>query len=229
MLTLLTISLIILALASGPVVGNLLKGRNWKWVYALYLILFLLATGQAYYIFFSTGTFFVAAVTCLPLPAALIGVLYLFYWRGKNIEVYQANKSLRRMYWLGVLLVPLISLTPFFDLILLRSACFNLNQRAAGPILSAMENYHQDFGDYPEVITVLVPEYLDEIPAGRCKPLPGSSIDEPSFTITKCIQEEITILTIPIGSGEWIQRYNPESDKWAMLSFLDGACSFLDR
>ena len=132
------------------------------------------------------------------------------------------------MYWLAVLLIPLIMVTPFFDMILFRSACFSLNQRAAEPILEAMETYHQELGVYPEVITALIPEYLDEIPAGRCKPLPGSSIAEPSFTITKCIHEDITILTIPISSGEWIQRYNPETSKWATLSFLDGACSYLD-
>lgn len=228
MLNILLFSLLILILASGPLIATLLNSRAWLWVIVNLVLLFLLASGLAYYIFFSTGTFFVAALTCLPLPLSLIAVLYLLYWRRKNIAEFQGDRSLKRMYWMAILLIPLIMVTPFFDMIIFRSTCFSLNQRAAEPILEAMETYHQELGVYPEDISALAPKYLNEIPAGRCQPLPGSSITEPSFTITKCIHEDITILTIPIGSGEWIQRYIPESGKWATLSFLDGACSYLD-
>ncbi len=133
------------------------------------------------------------------------------------------------MYWLGIFLIPIILITPFFDLIILRSACFNLNQRAAQPIIIAMENYHQDLGVYPDDMSGLLPNYLSEIPAGKCTPIPNAHFDIPTFEIEQCSHEDVTILTIPIGSGEWIQRYNPETGKWATISFLDGACSYLDK
>ncbi len=229
MLNVVTILLFGFALVSGPAIGTLLLNRKLGWVFVPLALLFLLAAGQAFLIFFSTGTFFVAAVTCLPLPAGFITLLYLLYWRGKNEEILQSETPVRRMFWLTMILISIILITPFFDLVILRSACFSLNKRAAAPIITAMEEYHQEYGDYPEHISSLSPDYLDSIPQGRCQPLPGSSLTKPTFNIEKCIHEDTTILTIPITSGEWIQRYHPETGQWATLSFLDGACSYLDR
>ena len=132
------------------------------------------------------------------------------------------------MFLLTAGLIPLILITPFFDLVIFRSACFSLNKRAAAPLVSALAAYRQDREIYPEEISDLMPDYLEQIPQGRCQPLPGSSLNKPDFQIEKCRHEDATILTIPITSGEWIQRYNPETGRWATLSFLDGACSYLD-
>ena len=229
MLNVITILLFVIALISGPAIGLLLLNRKFGWIFTFLAFLLLLAAGQAYLIFFSTGTFFVAAVTCLPLPAGFITLLYLVFWRNKHEEVTQSDKSIRRMFWLTALLIPLILITPFFDLVIFRSACFSLNKRAAAPIISALEEYHQEFGTYPEQISNLAPDYLSQIPMGKCQPLTGSSLTKPSFNIEKCVHEDATILTIPITSGEWIQRYNPGTGHWATLSFLDGACSYLDN
>ena len=186
MLNVITIALFGLALVSGPAIGLLLLNKKFSWVFAIFGLLALLAAGQAYVIFFSTGTFFVAAVTCLPLPAGFLTLLYLLYWRAKNEEVLQSEQPVRRMFWLTAVLIPMILITPFFDLVLFRSACFSLNKRAAAPIVSALSTYRQDVGAYPEHISDLSPGYLEQIPQGRCQPLPGSSLTKPAFQIEKC-------------------------------------------
>lgn len=228
MLNFLAFSFFALALASGPLYRFLLNKRQYLWNLILLVVLFLLSAGLSFYIFFSTGTFFVAAITCVPMPIALIAALFLFSWRRKNRELYQTEKPIRRIYWLGMFLIPIFLISPFFDLLIFRSTCFNLNQRAAQPIITAIEKYREEIGT-PLSIEVLVPEYLSEVPTGKCAPLPGSSIEKPVFKIERCTSEEVSILTIPITSGEWIQRYNIETEKWATLSFLDGACSYLNR
>ena len=79
MLNFLAFSLVFLGLTSGPLYGFLLSKRHWVWNIILLILLFLLGFGLSFYIFFSAGTFFVAAITCLPIPAAAIAVLLLLF------------------------------------------------------------------------------------------------------------------------------------------------------
>jgi NADH:ubiquinone oxidoreductase subunit 6 (subunit J) len=218
-----------MGLAAGPLYGYHLKTRKGVRNIILVIVLLLLTLGQSAYIFFSTGTFFVAGLSCIPLPVAPIAMILLLIWRLKNKDLLQQEKKIHILYWVGFFLIPAILISPFFNLLLLRSACFSLNQRAAQPIITTMENYYKDFGVYPEELAELQPDYLAEIPAGKCTPFRGAQFEIPKFKITNCSFENVNILTIPIASGEWIQRYNPETGNWATLSFLDGECSYLDR
>jgi hypothetical protein len=193
----------------------------------LLIVLFALGLGLSFYIFFSTGTFFVAGITCLLFPLALIVLLIMLIRRPHLMESAENKPSFGRAYWVGTILIPLLIMLPFFELFWIRMACFELNQRSAGPIVAAMEAYKQDQGNYPGELDMLVPSYIDSIPAGRCAPLSSSEMRIPNFDISTCTSEDVTILTVPIGSGEWIQRYNPESGIWSRVSFLDGACSYL--
>ncbi len=228
MLTFLTLTLVVLGLSAGPLHLSALKNRN-RWLsLALFGSLALLGFGLAYYIFFSTGTFFVAAITCLLIPVALIAAIITIWLRSRQWETLQNNASLRRMFYLGAVLIPILLAAPFFELIAFRSLCFSLNQRSAQPLIAAVERYHTQEGAYPPSLSYLLPGYLDAIPRGKCTPLNESSFEAPAFDLYVCSPEESTILTVPIGSGEWIQRYNFESGKWATISFLDGACSYLE-
>ena len=228
MLSVLLISLFVLGLASGPIFGYFLLRNQKIGNVALMVILFVLGLGLAFLIFFSTGTFFVSGITCLLIPFALIVLLIFLYWRKNHKESIESDRVFRRWYWLGAILTPLILTLPFFEIFMIQAACVNLNQRAAAPIIAALESYKNSHGDYPEELDDLMPEFLDTIPAGRCAPISKSEYDKPIFDITICTPEDVTILTVPIGSGEWIQRYNTETGLWARISFLDGACSYLE-
>lgn len=107
-------------------------------------------------------------------------------------------------------------------------ACFGLNKHAAQPIIAALDEYQTDNEIYPEVLDDLVPEHIASIPTGRCAPFSRSEYDPLNFEIDFCSPNDTPILTIPISSGEWIQRYNLETGLWARISFLDGACSYLE-
>jgi len=221
------ISLIVLGLAAGPIYGYfLLKDQN-PWNILLLVVLFALGLGLSFYIFFSTGTFFVAGVTCLLIPLALIVLLFMLFWRKRYQERLENDQAFRRGYWIGTILIPLIIVLPFFELFWIRIACFELNQQSAAPIIAAMEAYNQDQGDYPTELDALVPDYLGTIPAGRCAPISRSEMSKPHFDISTCTLGDVIILSVPIGSGERIQRYNLESGIWSRASFLDGACSYL--
>jgi hypothetical protein len=221
------ISLTVLGLAAGPVYGYFLLKNQKVWNIVLLSALFALGLGLSFYIFFSTGTFFVAGVTCLMIPLALIVLLFMLFWRRKHMERLRNDQPFRHGYWAGAILIPLILVLPFFELFWIRVACFELNQRSAAPIIAALEAYEHAQGDYPDEIEVLVPDYLASIPAGRCAPFSSSEMTKPNFDISTCTPGDVTILSVPIGSGEWIQRYNLETGIWSRASFLDGACSYL--
>ncbi|MBT3388890.1 MAG: hypothetical protein HN413_00610 [Chloroflexi bacterium] len=230
MLATLTILLILISLASGPLYLRLLHKKNYLLAVALSGLLALLGSGLATTIFFSTGTFFVAGVTCLLIPVALISLLIL-RWLGQRTyaNALQTNPEFRRGYWLGIIFIPILIAAPFFELSIIRSTCFRLNQGAAQGLIAAVEQYQAQQNAYPETLDALVPEYLVTIPPGKCAPLPDAGFNAPRFEILTCTPENITILIVPIGSGEWIQRYNFENGAWATLSFLDGACSYLEQ
>jgi hypothetical protein len=221
------ISLTILGLAAGPVYGYFLLKNQKAWNTVLLVVLFALGLGLSFYIFFSTGTFFVAGVTCLMIPLALIVLLFMLFWRRKHLERMESDQAFRRGYWAGTILIPLILALPFFELFWIRVACFELNQRSATPIIAAMETYKNAQGDYPGEIEALVPDYLASTPAGRCAPFSNSEMTKLDFDISTCTPGDVTILSVPIGSGEWIQRYNLKTGLWSRASFLDGACSYL--
>ena len=229
MLTILTICLILFSLASGPLYLQLLHKKAYGLTAALPGLLILLGGGLATIIFFSTGTFFAAGVTCLLIPVALMALILMIGLRRKYTEALQDDHRFQRGYWLGIVLIPALIAAPFFELAGIRSICFGSNQRAAQGLIAAVEQYQNEQGAFPETLDALVPGYLPAIPAGKCAPLPEAGFNAPAFEILTCTPENITILVIPIGSGEWIQRYNFENGLWATLSFLDGACSYLEQ
>lgn len=228
MFSFLIISLLILGLGAGPIYCAFLFKNQKGWLIGLLGVL--IASGQALsiYIFFSTGTFFVAGVTCLLFPIALIAALIMLFWRKNYQEQLASDRSLRHWYWAGMILIPIILVLPFFELLWIQRACFGLNRHAAQPIISALEEYHAENGNYPETLDELVPEYFASLPPGRCAPFSSSNSEKLKFEINICQPDDIPILTVPIGSGEWIQRYNLGTGDWARISFLDGACSYLE-
>jgi len=227
MFSILSISLLILGIAAGPLYCYFLIRNKKVWSVILLILLFALGLGLSVLIFFSTGTFFVAATTCLLFPIALITTLIMVFWRRKQLDQLASNRSLRRWYLAGVILVPLILILPFFELFGIQMGCFRLNRRAAQPIITALDEYQRDNEKYPEVLDDLVPKYLDLVPHGSCSPHSRPEYEPLEFEIQVCSNEDVPILTIPIGTGEWIQRYNLETGDWARISFLDGACSYL--
>lgn len=228
MLIFLMIAIFTLGLLAAPLLGYLLSQRRFGLIVGMLVLLLVSGGGLASYIFFSTGTFFISGITCLLFPLALIALLIALFWRRKNGDLLSSDIQVKRWYWVGVVLIPIILVLPFFEIFGITAACFGRNARTAEPIIAAMEAYHQDHGIYPEEINALSPQYLGEIPAGHCAPIGASTFEVPVYDISTCTYDgETTVLSIPIGSGEWIQRYNMDTGLWSRVSFLDGACSNL--
>jgi hypothetical protein len=193
-------------------------------------LLFLLIWGIFFsvYIVLGIGTFLLGgALSCLTLPAAVISLIVFIGCRAAFFRRFKEDELRRRLYLAGGLLVPFLILIPCFGPIFITSMCFELNKQTGKTIVVALEAYKQDHGTYPEELESLVPTYLPAIPSARCVPFSSPSADEkPEFALRKCRTGE-TLLTVPIATGEWIQRYNLATGNWARVSFLDGACSHL--
>jgi hypothetical protein len=204
----------------------LLSKRYLPLVVAFLSLLLIGGIAISVYIVFDIGTFWGGALSCLTVPAAVISLIVFIGCRAAFFRRFEEDKLRRRLYLAGGLLVPFLILIPCFSPIFATSICFELNRHTGNTIVVALEGYKQDHGTYPEKLESLVPAYLHEIPPARCVPFSSPPYERPEFTLRKCRTGE-TLLTVPIATGEWIQRCNLATGNWSRASFLDGACSHL--
>jgi hypothetical protein len=214
----------------------LLRKRYLRLVVVFLSLLLAWGIAASVYIFFGIGTFMLGgALSCLTIPAAAIALIVFVGGRASFFRSFEEDELRRRLYLASCLLVPFLLLIPCFGPIIITFGCFELNQLTGNTIVVALEAYRQDRGTYPEELEALVPEYLPAIPSAQCLPFPPSpwsrpevlsSGQEPGFALQRCYTGE-TLLTVPIATGEWIQRCNLATGNWSRASFLDGACSHL--
>lgn len=117
-------------------------------------------------------------------------------WLAFFYQAFHEDKLRVRLCLLGGLLIVVLQLTPIVGNFGMGAVCYQQTTRAGSPIITAMEAYKRDFGDYPEELGTLVPGYLQEIPSPSCSWLSGTSTrSEVGFSLQQC-SEDVTLLTL---------------------------------
>jgi hypothetical protein len=127
------------------------------------------------------------------------------------------------------MLIPLLQLsTPVIGFCYARQ-CDALSRRAAQPIVTALESYRDENGQYQSDLSVLVPRYLSAIPRRACAlPLgrPDLNPVDDGWSLYFCGNgpEQETLLLVPMIGMDAQQVYNPKTGRWSRGTSLDGYC-----
>jgi len=136
-------------------------------------------------------------------------------------------------YWAGALLILVLALCPLLRAFSITQKYDELHRGIGNTIVDSLEAYKQDHGDYPKTVVALVPDYLSEIPFptgfaiyDRYSRFAAREFNLPRFELEEC--GDTTLLTVPVLTYGWIQRYNLATGRWSTVSFLDGVCYGLE-
>jgi hypothetical protein len=196
-------------------------------VYLVFLIAF-----SIYMAFFSARNFGGAfgagmAFACLSALLVPISLIVLLLLRRPFRRKYADDLIRRRLYVVGGVIIILVQIFPILGSYSIDKACYAATRGNASPLISAVQRYEQDIGQYPSEVQDLLPMYISQIPAPACLWLSGDTYREQTgFEITACRNGSVLLTTISLD-GSSIERYNFATGNWSSISFLDGACSYL--
>jgi len=200
------------------------------------LILIALSAAASVHLTYGLGAgFFGGGFSCLTIPIAGSSLIVLILAGARFLRPSKEDKSRRRLYLMGVLLIPFLLFAPLLGELLIIGTCDALNRQTGNTIVRALDAYKQDHGAYPEDLDALVPTYISALPSARCftpyQWFHGSDSTDlatkAESSLHKCPREEVTLLVIPSVEFDFIQRYNLTTGNWSRVSFLDGKCSHL--
>ncbi|MDY7077854.1 MAG: hypothetical protein SXV54_13130 [Chloroflexota bacterium] len=172
------------------------------------------------------GAFGPGILLCIVSPAAAaLALICLLLMRRAFFRQFPEDQVRRWFYVGGGLTIVIFQLAPIFGQFAVNGICFSMHQREAEPIIEAVEAYRQRHGSYPATLDELVPEYLEIVPVPPCSWL---SSFEDDWEMMEC-RSGAVLLTTQSVDGVRIERYSFKGEDWSAISFLDGACSFLDE
>ncbi len=188
-------------------------------------------TGPEYLTYRAGGGFGPGAFVGIILVLFLV-VSVLIFVVGGGIVLFQFRKQKNRIIWYLVYAISAVFL--FFlmkwPLPVSRqdnSQCDQLNRQEIEKIVSALDSYRAEYGEYPQDLAVLVPTYLPLLPVPHCfekysdltetKRGFGESVTMglPRFVICN------NSVAIPVITFGWLQMYDLETGEWSRISFLD--------
>jgi hypothetical protein len=205
------------------------------------LILIILGAAASVFLLYGGG-FFGVGLSCLTVPVAASSLIVLIGARAAFFRSSKEDKSRRRLYLMGIFLIPFLLVGPLLEEFLIIGACDAWNRRTGNTIARALEAYKQDHRTYPKDLEALVPTYIPVLPSARCfAPYQWSGGSDTyqrfhamstlwtdgEFRLHKCPREEVTLLTVPSVLFDFIQRYNLATGNWSRTSLLDGTCTFV--
>jgi len=164
-----------------------------------------------------------AIMTCLVVPAGLLALVTLVVGWRNTAKVIGEDRTRKRLYIIGGLVIVALQFAPTFGNNGIGGFCDGQTMRIGNTIIDAIQRYRQAQGMYPAELAILVPDYLPSIPMHKCM---GNLGRESKFAIQRC-SDEVTLLVSQSFNGMFDVRYNFKTGNWSMISFLDGACSFL--
>lgn len=152
-----------------------------------------------------------------PLAVVGLAVTGIFFYRAKQ------ESRARWMYSVGSLVLIFMQISPVLGHTFIGGFCDRKTRQAGEPIILAVNEYVKVQGHYPETLDALIPDYLTEIPVGACF---VTFHPAAHFEIEPCEAGPILVTTTFDFSKD--MRYFFKTGEWSSISFLDGACSFLE-
>ena len=138
----------------------------------------------------------------IEISAFLLGLLAVVWWLYKKHHI--SLRYFKRLFFASLLGI-------FFGLIT-NEVQQRRNEKGVEQLLQKMEKYKALSGQYPRVLTDLIPEYYDEIPAIYY----GLSAFEPGYSVTQDSYDEF-YLFVDLPHRK-IKRYDSISKTWAIVN-----------
>jgi hypothetical protein len=224
---------LLLLLLTGPVAIDvyLLISRRFRPLFWVLWGMLLLFTGifAAYYFsdFFPGPGCLLSAVS---FPMVAVTYFWARYrWRKRTKDQVASQRMPR-----GLLVISLMQISILVIAIGFTANCNARNRRAAQPVITALEAYRADHGDYPATRTLdeLIPQYLAAPPKTACALPAALRWDEwytleGEYTLTwilyDCDKNGIRLL-VPMMGSQSRQIYNPATRQWIAGDGFDGYC-----
>jgi fumarate reductase subunit D len=177
-----------------------------------------------------------AILSLLTLPAVLVSVAV--FSLGGGIFILTSSKFDARFealvtYWVGALIILALALCPLLLALDISQKRDELHREIGNTIVDSLEAYKQDHGDYPETVAALVPNYLSEVPSptgfaiyDKYNRFAAREFSLPQFELEEC--GDTILVTVPVLTYGWIQRYNLATGGWSTVSVMDGICYGLE-
>jgi len=235
--------LIVFAIGAVPaLIFIFLLWKRYLGLIAVLLLVLIIPGAAASVSLLYGGGFFGVGLSCLTVPVAASSLIVLIGARATFFRQSKEDKLRRRLYLMGIFLIPLVLLAPLLEEFLIVYTCDALNRQRGNTIARALDAYKQDRRTYPEDLDALVPTYISALPSARCftpyQWFGGSGPYElfhgmsslwtdGEFRLHKCPREGVTLLIVPSVLFDFIQRYNLTTGNWSRTSLLDGTCTFV--
>lgn len=235
----------IILILTGPVAAaatmTLLAGYSRRAVFIFWLALAAAAALVGLFIAYTFADFFPGPGCFLSLftPIGALAAFLFFRFRAKRFnETAGEDRTAKRLFLLGSLLVPFLQLTAPLVSVGFSRLCDSLNRDRARPIIAALEEYKRGAGSYPsaggyiesDLKQALTPAYLAEWPGVACElPPPASNwvlFRDNRFTLYYCARSpnQDTFLLVPLMGSDTKQTYHLASGQWSVGSTFDGFC-----
>ena len=154
------------------------------------------------------------------IPATLFAIAAFWPVLARNRVRLSADARRRRIYLVGTIAIVLFTGLPAVTYFPVKSACTQINRRAAEPLIHALTDYQHDQGRYPDNLEQLVPNHLPMIPRPPCSRL-GLMPWEYKY-LRESDDYVIVIATVDLVGCD---RFFSRQGVWHYLySFLDGSC-----
>ena len=101
----------------------------------------------------------------------------------------------------------------------LNSSCDQLHRQQIQPVIVSLQNYNTAMGYYPDTIEAV-------IQSGERPTLSCFGDASKRYDLIDC--SGISVFTMDNFTGGYVMRYNLATEKWSMVDFLEGDCSFLE-
>ena len=155
---------------------------------------------------------------CLTIPLSLI--FLVMGWPRASRATSRRNPQ-RGMYLMGGMTIIIMQATPIFGNIAIAGYCDGQTMQAGNQIVAELQEYKRHQGHYPSSLKILT--LGNHASPRQCLSLLGRKAD---FQLVKCNDSAILLTTDSLNGAELL-RYNLQTGNWSGVSFLDGACNYL--
>jgi len=206
---------------------KMMTNRAILWISRIAIIVFIIGFMGVFTVLSFLGAFGPGAwLLFFCIPFTVIALWY--YARQLNKTSRKSNdRRLAKTFVnniVGFVLVSMVGLSPILGYNQINNLYLTVNQNRADELIKALKAYEADFGNYPDELENLIPDYISSLPHPMSNPF---TVENSSFEYLMC-QGGIQIVWYDPPRGGFPERYNLDAGYWSGISAFDGVCSYLN-